>query len=130
MDKSETIVNIPNYGLSEKFNEIEYKLAHLLLEGTIFCNNGWWYKGEGVSWPEDRITLHVNCNDLFAWGCADVEDITYGEIGELYSMWKKDPILGIYAWCIKKRKQMPQAPIEKMFVESKIWDIKELIKES
>ncbi len=106
----------------------EHILAYFLLDGTIFINNGWWYKEEGKQWPEDRITIHVNCNDVFAWGTADSEDITYSELKDLYEFVKKDPNLGSSAWCIKKRKQMPQKPLEEMFKKAKIWDLEDLIK--
>lgn len=114
--------------LDEDKDEIEHKLAYLILENVIFCNNGWWYEKEGKTWPQDAITMHVNCNDIFAWGCADAEDITYKEIHELCKMYRKDPNMGAAAWCIKKRKQMPQAPVEKMFRNAGIWDLEELLK--
>ncbi len=95
--------------------DIEYKLAHLLINDVIFCNNGWFFE----SWQVDHVSLHVNCNDVFAWGCADSEDIKYSEIPELYDMWLKDPLWGSTVWCIKKRKIMPQKPVE----SSKGWDL-------
>jgi hypothetical protein len=96
--------------------EIEHKLAHLLLEDVLFCNDGWWYETEGKPWQKGYISHHVNCNDVFAWGCADAEDITYNEIHELYEFWKKDPIWGSSVWCIKKRKQRPQLPVENKLI--------------
>jgi hypothetical protein len=128
MNNDKIIVEIYKEWLDPKKDQIEYKLAHLILEDVIFCNNGWWYKEEGVNWPKDYITLHVGCNDIFAWGCADAEDITHSEINELYEMYTKDNNLGPAAWCIKKRKQMPQSPVEEQFNKSKIWNLKELIK--
>ncbi len=122
-------VDICQATLQSDYDEIEYKLAHLILEDVIFCNNGWWYKEEGKEWPKDFITLHVNCNDIFVWGSADAESITHNEISELYEMWKKDNKLGPAAWCIKKRKLMPQKPVEEIFKKSEIWNLNELIKE-
>jgi len=118
------LVEILDSELEKDCNEIEMKLAHLLCEGVIFCNNGW-FKDK---WPKDYITLHVNCNDVFAWACADAEDVTYHEVSELYEMYKKDPCWGPAAWCIKKRKQMPQSPVEKRIKEQGIWNLEELIK--
>lgn len=100
-------------------DEIEYLLAHLILNDVIFCNNGWWNK----NWPKDAISLHVNCNDIFMWGSADAEDITYSEINELYNMWKKDENWGPAVWCIKKRKQRPQEPVFKLIKNEGIWDL-------
>ena len=121
-----------NYSISEETlaildDEIDYKLAHLIINNVIFCNNGWWYVKEGIPWKEDAISLHVNCNDIFAWGCADSEDITATEIHELYRMWKKDPNWGVAAWCIKKRKMMPQKPVEDLMNKTGLYNLKELI---
>lgn len=128
-EDSKLIVEIPLITLDKEWDDdIETKLAHLLIKGVIFCNNGWWYEKEGIPWKEDAISLHVNCNDVFAWGCADAEDITHDEIHDLYEMWKKDPNYGSAAWCIKKRKQMPQGPLEDIINEEGIWNLKELIK--
>lgn len=104
-------------------DEIELKLAHLIINNVIFCNNGWFYGEQSIPWKTDAISLHVNCNDLFAWGCADSEDITFSELSELYDMWRKDPDYGTDIWCIKKRKKMPQAPVEKMIREAGVWDL-------
>lgn len=92
--------------------EIECKIAHMLIEDIIFCNNGWWYKNEGVEWREDAISFHVNCNDVFAWGCADAEELLYKDVNDLYNYYTKDPIWGSSIWCIKKRQQRPQPPVE------------------
>ena len=117
-------INIEDELIDAFPNEIEYRLAILLLEDVIFCNNGHWNE----KWPKDHVTLHVNCNDIFYWGCADSEDVTHDEIKELYDMHKKDPSLGSAAWCIKKRKQMPQGPVIELFKKSGLWDLDELIK--
>lgn len=78
------------YSIFPNSMESEDYLKVLLCEDVLFINNGWW-KTEKGEWPADHITIHVNCNDVFAWGCAEGEDILYGELEELYEMWKKDP---------------------------------------
>lgn len=128
MSEGTVKVEIPCSELEKDCTEMEFKLAHLLLEGIIFCNNGWWLEKQGKPWQSDYVTLHVICNDVFAWGCADAEDVTYKEIPDLYEMWRKDPQSGHEAWCIKKRKMMPQKPVEKMFRDDGIWNLEELIK--
>jgi hypothetical protein len=129
MKDEEIVLKAPTFGLKCEYEEIEYKLAHLLLEEVIFCNNGWWFNNDGVFWPKDYITLHVNCNDVFAWGASDCENVTYKEIGTLYEMYKKDPLWGPAAWCIMKRKQLPQLPVQKRIEDDKIWNLQDLIKE-
>lgn len=117
-------LEIDDYALTLEYPEPENKLAVLLLEDVIFCNNGHWRE----NWPKDQITLHVNCSDVFAWACADSEDITYSEITELYEMWKKDNTWGSAAWCIKKRKERPQKPVEDRMTKAGIWNIEDLLK--
>lgn len=117
-------IYIPEWVLDKNYSEPDYKLAHLISQDVIFINNGHWDK----NWPKDHVSIHVNCNDVFAWGVADAEDITHSDIGELYEMWKKDPIYGPAAWCIKKRKIMPQKPVADDIRKLGIWDLEELIK--
>lgn len=103
--------------------ESEDYLKVLLCEQVVFINNGHWRK----DWPKDCITVHVNCNDVFAWGCADAEDITFSELEDLYNMYKKDNSWGAAAWCIKKRKQMPQKPVQDLMNKTGLYNLKELI---
>lgn len=114
-----------NYTIYPNHMEEEDFLKVLLCEEVLFINNGWWDK----TWPKDKITIHVNCNDVFAWGCADAEDINHGELQDLYEMWKKDPAWGPAVWCIKKRKQMPQKPVEDLINKAGIWNLKEILNE-
>lgn len=114
------------YTIYPDMMESEDYLKVLLCDQVIFINNGWWLTEKG-QWPKDHVTLHVNCNDIFAWGCADTEDILHGELEDLYNMHVKDPIWGAAAWCIKRRKQMPQAPVAKKMKKAG-YNLKELIK--
>jgi hypothetical protein len=106
------------------FNEPEDYLKYLMCENLIVVNNGWWNK----EWPKDRITLSVICNDVFAWGCSDAEDINYSDLEPLAKAHLKDPTWGVVAWCIKKRKQMPQKPIVDKMTEAG-YNLEELIGE-
>lgn len=131
LDDSEGKVELGSWKavLARDWEDIEHKLAHLLLEDVIFCNNGWWFEKEGKPWQKDYISHHVNCNDVFGWGCADSEDVTYSEINELYhDFWQKDPVWGPAAWCIKKRRRLPQPPVAKRMREAGIWNLEELVK--
>lgn len=116
---------IYNYTIdTDQSSEEEDYLKFLLMEDIIFCNNGHWDE----KWPKDCVSLHVNCNDIFAWATADAEDVKYGELKELFEMVVKDINFGSAAWCIKKRKQMPQAPVEKDIRKAGIWNLEELVK--
>lgn len=107
-----------------KFEEAP-ALAHLLMNEVIFLNDHWWEK----EWPEQAreiTSLNVNCNDVFAWGCADAEELPYKEVENLYRMWRKDPAWGPAVWCMIQRNQMPQPPVEKLIRKAGIWDLEKL----
>lgn len=97
-------------------------LAHLLLNDVVFLNDHWWEK----EWPEEackRTSINVNCNDIFAWGCADAESMLHDDIENLYRMWSKDPAWGAAVWCMIRRNQMPQKPVEDRIRKAGIWDL-------
>ena len=100
----------------------EEALALLLMNDVIFVNDHWYEK----DWPSEAqrtTSLCVNCNDVFAWGCADAENIHVSELASLYAMFKKDPAWGSAIWCMVKRKEMPQKPVEKAIRAMGIWDL-------
>jgi hypothetical protein len=101
----------------EDFTE-EYALAALLLAEQVFLNSRWWRNED-----KENISVFVNCNDIFAWGCADAEDLPHKDIENLWRMWRKDPSWGTAIWCIQKRKQMPQKPVEDLIRKAGIWDL-------
>lgn len=86
--------------LSEETKQL---LPNLLDNGTL------WLHFDG-----DQVTMEVNCNDLFYWGCADSEDITIEELPALARE-------GSTLWCCKKRNLRPQVPIVKRMKESGEW---------
>jgi len=105
----------------EIFNE-ELALASLLMNDAVSLNQHWWEE----NWPEEaRMTfaISVNCNDIFAWGCADGEDIKYQDLRSVYEYWSKDPDWGIAVWCIVKRREMPQRPVEQRIRDAGLWDM-------
>ncbi len=110
------------YTLYLDMMEDEDYLKVLLCENVAFINNGWWRK----DWPQDHVSIHIGCNDVFAWGCADAEDVLCSELQDVYEHWKKDPDWGAAVWCIKKRKQMPQPPVAKILRE-KGYNLEELL---
>ena len=97
---------------SEPQFEEEMALAMLIINDQVFVNSYWWEK----EWPKEaqrKISLNVNCNDVFAWGCADGEDLEYADIEAVYGWWERNPKWGTAAWCCVKRREMPQRPVEK-----------------
>jgi len=100
---------------------IDKALAHLLLNEVIFTNTHHWEK----EWPQrarETTALCVLCNDVFAWACSDAECIGRYEIECLYRLWSHEPEWGGAAWCIFKRKMLPQGPVYEQ-MEKAGWDI-------
>lgn len=111
--------------IDEVIFEEESALALLLINEVIFLNDHWWEK----EWPEAArgvTSLNVSCNDVFAWGCADGEELPYRDIETLYRMWRKDPVWGSAVWCMIQRNQMPQKPVENIINKAGIWDLSAL----
>lgn len=108
--------------------EIDMAVALLLINEVLFLSQI--FQGEEVTGEAnpalERVALVVNCNDVFAWGCADGEYITHDEIEDLYNMWRKDTAWGPAVWCCKRRKEMPQKPVEDEIRKAGIWNLDEL----
>lgn len=99
-------------------------LGHLLSQDLFILNTNWMMG----HWPEDAqksIRLAVICNDLFASG-ADAEAMQHADVELLYRMYLKDPTYGTSAWCIHKRKKLPQFGFIKRMTEAG-WDTNHLI---
>lgn len=106
----------------------ELAVSVLLKEGVLFIafsrdfsyepmKFGDVYKSGGHS-----IVLAVNCNDTFAWGCADAEDLRYDEIPKLYKEFEKNNKWGPTRWCCFKRNQQPQEAIKNWMIKEGSWD--------
>jgi hypothetical protein len=109
----------------EEFPDMNEILLKLLENEIVHINSFWWES----DWPEDAkkmTSISVICNDVF-YPAADLQPICYSELWELWDFWKKDPILGPAAWCIKKRKQRPFQKFDRLFQKSEIWNIDELV---
>jgi hypothetical protein len=122
--------------------EEEYALAHMLINEVVFLNSHWWrFKSLGTwndetkrydfepktdaRWTKEEselISVSVNCNDIFAWGCADAEDLPYAEIENLYRLWRADPAWGVAKWCAIRRKLQPQGPVIDAMKKAGSWD--------
>ncbi len=102
--------------------EEEMALAALLANEVVFLNTHHWMK----DWPAEAkatTALCVNCSDVFAWGCSDAERMELRDLPELYDMWVKDHSWGSAVWCMVKRNQMPQPPVERDIRKAGIWDL-------
>jgi hypothetical protein len=82
------------------------KLINLSDDSIIFC-----HVNSDKEDPFDMVRFVVNCGDIFYLSCADCEEISVDEIGELWDMCydncgNKKPYGGA-AWCVEKRKLRP-----------------------
>ncbi len=107
----------------EPFDE-ELALAEMLIAGKLFANDKQYSNNQ---YDRNDITgrtivLFVNCSDMFAWGCADAEDLPYTEIKSLYEWFKKNATWGTVIWCMKQRNEKPQRPVVEAMVEEKAWE--------
>lgn len=112
----------------ESYFENESALSLLLSHEQIVLNNHWWED----TWDEGKKNLFyvgVNCNDIFAWGCADAEELMFHELEDLFSYWEKDKGWGMAVWCMIKRKEMPQKSVYDRIQKVGIWNLDELQKE-
>ena len=104
---------------------VDAMLCVLIYNEAVFVNSFWWKE----DWPDDArkfISLNVNCNDCFAWGVADAEELEYEDIEDLFEHWEKDPSWGTYVWCIKKRNMAPQPPVYDDIMKGGIWNLDEM----
>jgi len=117
----------PGKPYKEEMYEEPGMLAVLIANGWIGMNKHWWEK----DWPEkarEQFCIFLNMNDMFAWGCADAEDITYDELKDVYMHFEKNPEWGPVIWVSKKRRQLPQQPVIDMMIKGGV-DIEALTKE-
>lgn len=96
-----------------------------------------WWRTDGEYAP---ITLLVNCNDLFVWGCADCEEITRENLpileatfAELKALNKKDGVFyeethlercAPAVFCCRVRKMRPQgACYNEKYYPKAVWPL-------
>ena len=110
---------------SEWIFEESQAIAYLLATEILLSNRPWWDKTLTKK-QQQLTTLAVLCNDVFAWGCADAEDIDYDDLEDLWNYYVKDPVNGPIVWCIIKRKSMPQKPVYDDIQNAGIWDLNKI----
>ena len=100
-------------------------LALLFLNEVIFPNDHWW-RDDFFEEQKKLFSINMNCNDVFAWGCADAEELLFSELQDLYDHWDKDPYWGPAVWCCKKRKELPQKPAYDSIMARGVWNLGEM----
>jgi len=96
-------------------------LAHLIIAEKVFVNCPHWCaecKAKTCEHNEEHVVVLVSCNDVFAWGMGDVEDIHHDEIRDLWAHYIADIEWGVDVWCVKRRKMRPQAPVLRELIKA------------
>lgn len=118
----------PYYG---KYFDSNIALAAMLLGDPPKSDDDCWegeegplllYQGKSQHNGSPTVAVSVICSDVFAWACADCEELPANKIQELYDMWAKDPINGPLKWCCKQRNTRPQAPLRRALKEEGVWE--------
>ncbi len=97
-------------------------LAVLFAHEAVWCDGP--AEGDGTS-PASRgaVLLSVNCSDVFAWGVSESEPLPFDELEDLYGHWLKDRRHGADVWCMVRRREMPQRPVEEAIRKAGVWDL-------
>lgn len=56
---------------------------------------------------KERPFISINCNDFFAWGCADAEEIKVEDVAIVAEIQKKYGSNGLAAWAMIRRDALP-----------------------
>ena len=100
-------------------------LAAMILADQVFINSNWWED----EWPEaarETVAICVNTSDVFAWGVADGETITYAEIEEVYRYFAQDQAYGTTIWALIRNRELPQKPVADSIRKAGKWNLEEL----
>lgn len=86
---------------------------------------------DSVWWRTDSeyapITLLVNCNDFFAWGCADCEELSADDLVDLGAALNDaqaagERMHGHLLWVARKRGMRPQGAYYK-YLDKALWPL-------
>ena len=108
----------------KKVADHEAMAAHFLEENILFLSSRKYVCGEkdDVISKNATLLLFLNCNDVFVWGYADAEGVSYDELPELFKMYEANTDCGPTQWVCIKRNQKPQAPMVKYLKEKNGWN--------
>jgi hypothetical protein len=103
-------------------------LAIMLLNEAVFsCPHRTTAVGDEV--PPEATALFATCNDVFMWGCSDLEEMRHDQIAEVYGFWEKDPTWGTAVWCMIQRRELAQRPVLERIRKAGIWNVDSLASE-
>jgi hypothetical protein len=107
----------------EKVPNEEAMAAWLLDNNYLFLNSRKFieeYGGKETIQPE-TLVLFLNCNDVFAWACADACEVTFSDLPRLFNMIRVDEKHGGTKFACIKRNLQPQKPLKDMMIKDGSW---------
>lgn len=85
----------------------EFIIAVLRLFDEMDSHESLWWRVY-----DNRVVFLINCNDWFAWGCADAEEITPDNLEVLSACMRDMPVdhehMAYLLFCCRVRKMRPQ----------------------
>ena len=108
-------------GLEERLHKAERIVQLVDMIDDLECN-------DDIFWNRDNIVNHedglfLNCNDAFAWGCADAEILAVEDIPALREAHKDAGIGdGSLLFIARKRKMRPQGAMY-AHIKKKFWPL-------
>lgn len=103
----------------------ETVLRALKISSFEYCSELWWRQVD-----DEDLRLFVNCNDVFHWGSADVEEITDDNISSLeeavaecqalVGQW--DAADGFILWVARMRELRPQGAFYQA-IDKRLWSL-------
>ena len=73
-------------------------------------------------WSGEDLEFGIICNDVFHWGCADVEDVHEEDLPMLEQAFKDSDIYGDDLYCARKRGMRPQGAMYK-HIDKEAWHL-------
>jgi hypothetical protein len=107
----------------EPWHEEGEMIAHMLLDGVLWTRSAHYIgnKGGPYEFSGDGIIVLLHCNDVFAWGCSDSEELPHDKVPELFMLWHESNRWGPVKWCCLRRNEKPQAPVARDMKAAGFW---------
>lgn len=80
-------------------------------------------QASGAAFEDDEDMppgLWLNLNDIFAWACADTEQVSDEDLPEVYAFHQAHGIDGTILWACKRRQMWPQPKLWQRKGEEKL----------
>ena len=105
-----------------RLDDQERALGEMIMDGIFFLTDTSSIFVQHKDEKPGRISVELNCNDVFYWATADSEPVTLDEIPDLYMRWRKSRKWGPVKWVAVKRKLRPQVPMVNHMKADGAWD--------